>query len=68
MVSNALPGTTEPNMNDSFVHMARASSYHACAQDGCMKHPHLIIIDGDMSLDKGWFFICFGVGGHRTCN
>jgi hypothetical protein len=47
MVSDALPGTADPKMNDSFVHMALASSYCACAQDGCLKRPHLTIIDGD---------------------
>jgi hypothetical protein len=61
IVSGALPGTANPKMNDSFVHMARASSYRACAQDECLKHPHLTIIGIDMRLDKGWFFVDFGV-------
>jgi hypothetical protein len=57
MVSNALPGTVNPKMNDSFIHMACASSYCSCAQDGYLKCPHLTIIDGDMLLDKGWFLL-----------
>jgi hypothetical protein len=68
MVSDASPGTACPKMNDLFVHMARASSYRACARDGCLKCPHLTIIDGDMRLDKGWFFVGFGDGGHLTRN
>jgi hypothetical protein len=52
MVSNASPDTADPKMNNLFVHMVCASSYRACAQDGCLKHPHLIIIDGDLRLDS----------------
>ncbi len=48
MVSNASPGTATPKMNKYFVHMAHVSSDCACAQDGCLKHPHPTIIDGDM--------------------
>ncbi len=68
MVSDALPGTADPKMNDSFVHMVRESSNRACVQDGCLKCPHLTIIDEDMRLDKGWFFVGFRVGGHPTSN
>ncbi len=57
MVSDALPGTANPKMNHSFIHMVRASSYHACAQDEYLKRPHLTIIDRDMRLDKGWVFL-----------
>jgi hypothetical protein len=53
MVSDAFPGTANPKMTDSFVHMMRASFYCACAQNGCLKHPHLTTIDRDMRLDSG---------------
>jgi hypothetical protein len=68
MVSDALPGTANPTMTNSFVHMARASSYCAYVQDGCLKCLHLNIIDGDMRLDKGWLCVGFGVGRHPTHN
>jgi len=68
MVSDASPGATDPKMNESFVHMARASSHSAFAQDGYFKHPHPTIIDGDMWLDSGWFLDGFGVLGHLTCD
>ena len=48
MVSNASPGAADPKMNESFVHMARASSHSAFAQDGYFKRPHPTIIDGDI--------------------
>jgi hypothetical protein len=66
IVSAASPGTAAPKMNESFIHMARVSSDPACAQDGYLKHPHLTIIDGDMSWDSGWVLGGFGVGGHQT--
>ncbi len=62
MVSDASPGTTAPKMNESFVHIAYASSNYACAQDGYLKRPHPTIIDGDMRWDSGWFLGGFGVG------
>jgi hypothetical protein len=68
MISNALPGAANPKMNNSFVHMARASSYCGWVQDGCLKRPHLTIINGDMKLDKGRFFVGFGVGETPTRN
>ncbi len=68
MVSDALPGTAVPKMNQYFVHMAHVSSDRACAQDLHLKHPHPTIIDGDMRWDSGWFLGGFGVGGHQTCN
>jgi len=58
MVSDASPGATDPKMNESFVHMARASFYRAFTQDGYFKRPHPTIIDGDMWLDSGWFWCC----------
>jgi hypothetical protein len=68
MVSNASPGSTAPNMNESFVHMAHVSSNCACAQNWYLKLPHLIIIDGDIRWDSGWLLGGLGVGGHGTCN
>jgi hypothetical protein len=68
MVSNASPGSAAPKMNNFFVHMAHVSSNRACAQDSYLKCPHLIIIDGDVRWDSGWFLGGFGVGGHRTRN
>jgi hypothetical protein len=65
---DVLPGTRDPKMNNSFVRMVRASFYHACAQDGCLKHPHLTIIDRDMRLDSGWFLGGLGVARHLTHN
>jgi hypothetical protein len=68
MVSDALPGTAAPKMNESFVHMAHVSSDHACAQDGYLNCPHPTIIDGDMRRDSGWVLGGLGVGGHQTHN
>jgi hypothetical protein len=64
MVSNALPGTAAPKINEFFIHMAHVSFNHACAQDGYLKHPHPAIIDGDIRWDSGRFLGGFGVGGH----
>jgi hypothetical protein len=66
MVSNASPGTADPNMNKSFVHTAQMSFNSACAQDGYFKRPHPTIIDDDKRLDSGWYFVGFGVGGRLT--
>ena len=66
MVSDASLGAADPKMIEPFVHMARASSQRAFAQDGYFKRPHLIIIDGDMWTDSGWFLGGFGVVGHLT--
>jgi hypothetical protein len=62
MVSDASPGTATPKINKSFVHMARVSSDHVCAQDGCLKCPHPTIIGKDMRWDSGWVLGGFGVG------
>ena len=67
MVSDASPGTTDPKMNEPFVHTAHTSFERARAQDGYFKHPHPTIIDGDMRWDSGWFLGDFGVVGHLTC-
>ena len=68
MVSDASPGAADPKMNESFVHMARASSHSAFTQDGHFKRPHPpTIIDGDMWSDSGWFLGGFGVVGQLTC-
>jgi hypothetical protein len=45
MVSDASPGTTDPKMNESFVHTAHLSSDRACAQDDYFKRPHPTIIE-----------------------
>jgi hypothetical protein len=66
MVSDALPGTAAPKMNEYFIHMAHMSPDHAHAQDGYLKCPHPTIIDRDMRWDSGWFLVGFGVGGHLT--
>ncbi len=55
VVSDAPPGTAAPKMKESFIHMAHVSYDHACTQDGYLKHPHPIIIDGDIRRDSGWF-------------
>jgi len=55
-------------MNESFVHMARASSHRAFTQDEYFKRPHPTIIDGDIWSDSGWFLGGFGVVGHLTRN
>jgi hypothetical protein len=55
MVSDVSPGTATHKMNKYCVHMAHVSSDRACAQDDYLKCPHLIIIDGDMRWDCGWF-------------
>ena len=68
MVSDALPGTADPKMNESFIHTAHTSSDRARAQDGYFKRPHPTIIDGDMWSDSGWFLGGFGVVGHLTRN
>ena len=66
MVSNTSPGTTDPKMNESFIHTAQTSSSNACAKDGYFKCPHLTIIDGDIWSDSGWFLAGLGVVGHLT--
>jgi hypothetical protein len=53
MVLDASPGVAAPKMNKYFVYMAHVSSNRACAQDGYLKCPHPIIIDGDMRWDSG---------------
>jgi hypothetical protein len=68
MVSDALPGTAAPKMNEYFAHMAHVSFDCACAQDGYLICPHPTIIDKNMRWDSGWFFGGLGVGGHLTCN
>jgi len=69
MVSDASPGATDPKMNESFVHMACASSNRAFAQDEYFKRPHPTIIDGDIMWSvSGWFLGGFGVVGHLTRN
>ncbi len=55
MVSDASPGAADPKINESFVHVVRASSHRANAHDGYFKRPHPTIIDGDMWSDSGWF-------------
>jgi hypothetical protein len=45
MVFDVSPGSVDPKMNESFVHMAHASSNRACTLDGYFKHPHPTIID-----------------------
>ncbi len=65
MVSDASLGTTTPNMNKSFVHMAHVSFDRAFAQDGYLKRPHPTIIDGDMRWDSGWFLGGFGIIGEQ---
>jgi hypothetical protein len=62
MVSNSLPGTANPKINESFVHMAHVSSNHACAQDGYLKRPHLTIINEDMRWDSSYFLSDLGIG------
>jgi hypothetical protein len=66
MVSDTSPGTTNPKMNESFIHTAQMSSDRACAQDGYFKRPHPTIIDDDKRSDSGWFCVSFGVGGCLT--
>jgi hypothetical protein len=66
MVSNASPGTAAPKMNKSFILMAHVSSNRAWAQDGYLKCPHPIIIDGDVRWDCGWFWGGLGVERHWT--
>ena len=53
MVSDASPRSTDPKMNELFIHTVKTSSKRACAQDGYFKHPHPTIIDGEMTLDSG---------------
>jgi hypothetical protein len=67
MVSDASPGSANPKMNESFVHMAHASSDHERI-GWYFKHPHPTVIDGDMRWDSGWFLGGFGVGGLLTRN
>ena len=55
MVSDASLDTTDPKMNESFVHTAQMSSNRACAQDGYFKRPHLTIIDDDKRSESGCF-------------
>jgi hypothetical protein len=68
MIYDASPGTTDPKMNEPFVHTAQMSSDRACVQGGYFERPHPTIIDGDKRSDSGWFFVGFGVGGRLTRN
>jgi hypothetical protein len=68
MVSDASSGTAAPKINKSFVHLARVSSNHACAQDGYLTCPNPTIIGGDMRRDSGWVLGGFGVVEHWTHN
>jgi len=45
-------------------HTAQASSHHACAEDGNLKHPHLPVIDGDNWVD--WWLVVGWIWGWRT--
>ena len=42
------------------------SSHHVSEEYGCLKHPHWPVIDGDMSLNSGWFWGGLGVVVHVT--
>ena len=66
MVSDASPGVADLKMNESFVHTAQTSYFRQYSQDGYLKRPHPIIIDGDMWSDSGWFLGGFGVVRHLT--
>ena len=66
MASNASPGTTDPKMDESFIHTAQTSLDRQYAQDGYLKRPHPPIIGGDMWSDSSWFFDGFGVVRHLT--
>jgi hypothetical protein len=66
MVSDASSGTTDPKMNELFIHTGQMTSDHACTQDGYFKHPHPTIIDGDKRSDSGWFCVGFGAGRRLT--
>jgi hypothetical protein len=68
MVSNALPRPTDPKMKELFIHTEETSSNHACTQDGYVKCLHPTIIDGEMTLDSGWFLVDFWVVGYLTCD
>ena len=68
MVSAASHKATDPKMVESQVSMAHLPSSYACTEDGYFKHPHMLIIDGDNLSASSWFFLCFGVGRHLTCD
>ncbi len=46
-------------------HTAQASAHHACAEDGDLKCPHLLNIDGDIWLDR--WLVCGRTWGWRSC-
>jgi hypothetical protein len=64
MVSDASPGAADPKMIEPFVHMARASSHRAFAQDGYFKRPQPLLTDicGQTVVGFwvifGWFWGC----------
>jgi hypothetical protein len=68
MASTASPRAANPKMVESPASMAHVSSSYARAEDGYFKRPHMASIDGDIWLDRSWFFVGFGVGGHLTRN
>jgi hypothetical protein len=68
MASAASPSAADLKKTGLCNHMAQASSYHVCAEDGCFKRPIPPNIDGDIWSDSGWVFVGFGVGGHLTCD
>jgi hypothetical protein len=56
MESAALPCPADTKMMSNTYPMAHAASQHACGEDGCLKHPHPRIIDGDNRV-VGWLVV-----------
>ncbi len=62
MASAASSRADDPKMMEPPASMVHASSSYACTEDGYFKRPNTMSIDGDIRLDRGWFFVGFGVG------
>ena len=66
IVFAASPSATHPKMVELCNHTAQASSHHACAEDGNLKHCHPPIMMEIIGWIGGWLLVGYGVGGHLT--
>jgi hypothetical protein len=68
IISAASPRAAGPKIVEKCNHTTQASANHACADDGIIRCPHPLIIDGDIQVARwlvvGWIL----VGGHLTHN
>jgi hypothetical protein len=68
MASKATPSATNPKMTELYNQSAQSSAHQTCAENGCFKHPHTLIIDEYKWSNSGWFLLGCGAGGRLTSN